>query len=338
MNQTPDDARKMNALYDEAAEIAKGIRQIEGGFFQQVTAVLSEKQLPLLEIARMRRERKLAHSMWPPMNGYQFDLDDVLHEMDNEGVDLTPREPEVFDSLVQAWRTTITSAYVRNARHWNEGDNERRLLNAEMITAMREGQRDRAIELGAKETEFKEPLANAATRIVEQHRQYVEQIAAQLGKRSRERLLQVFNERMYKPLYPDPADLTKFLEAVDDLSLSETQRVAITDIRGAWEAEAAPALTNYLGIHLAWREEMFAHGYGNHNYPEYTRKMSNAIDSRIKRCNALIDSMLEVLSDKQDQKVADEIKAWREGVTRFREEQESYREKYSGWPAPTLVR
>lgn len=80
------------------------------------------------------------------------------------------------------------------------------------------------------------------------------------------------------------------------------------------------------------------HGYGKRNYPEYKRKMCDAIDSRINRSEILINALLELLNDKQDKKLAGEVKAWRAGVAKFRKEQEEYRKNFSGWPAPGPVR
>ncbi len=338
MDQTTEHAAKVAALHEEATRLGDDIRQIESQFFQQVAAMLAENQLPLLDIARMRRDRKLAREQWMPLNGFGFDLDDALYELDKSGFDLTPREPEVFEGLVQVWRTTTTSAYVKHARAWDAQTSERLILSAEMIAASKAGERERALELRAKDIASKDPEAKSVTRIVEQQRQYVEQIAAQLGERARNRLLEVFNERMFTPLYPDPADLTKFLEAVDELSLTAEQKLEIADIRTAWNAEAALALKNYLDLHLSWREEVFVRGYGKNNYPEYRRKMSNSIDGRINRSETLINALLEVLSDKQDKKLVGEVKKWRAGVAKFREEQEEYRKQFGGWPASTLVR
>lgn len=231
MNGTHEDAVQIAALHEEARRLGEGIRGVEDGFFQQVTAVLAEKQVPLLEIARMRRERRLAQTLSIFLNGLQFDLDDALHALDKEGVDLTPREPEVFEGLMQAWRTTITSAYVKHARAWDAQISERIILSAERIAASEAGDRERALEFRATEIASKEPEAKAVTRMVERQRLYVEQIAAQLGEPSRKRLLAMFNEQMFASLSPDPADVTKFLEAVDELSLTDEQHVEIAEVR-----------------------------------------------------------------------------------------------------------
>ena len=323
------------ALYPARDKVLPEISRIEQAFFGMVAKFLGESQLETLETVRLMRERSNDRCFVSIFPAFYFDLDFALISLVDEGVDVTPDDPEAFSELMHAWRIAAGSLYARHAEDARLGLKEGLVLRAEMDDASERGQADLAADLERRFMRVREPATRTARRILELHESYVELLAERLPAMARQRLLDGFHLAAYKPFTPDPCDLTRIFAAVEEQELSLDQQKRIEEICKPWRAADQAARDRMVADYLKWREDTCTlMSYSSEDFARYSKKMIATFDSRIASAEASMTAVLEILTKSQRREMKKHIDKWRNAVVLSRDEQEKTKARHGGWPAP----
>lgn len=332
---TPESTAALVELFQAADRTWPAIAAIETAFFAQVSTVLAEPQLGRLDALRLHRERARARGLSSTFPGFHFDLEPVMFAIEGSGGDMTPRDREAFETLMQAWRSSATALYARHLQERQEAHVKSGPTRALQYEAERQGLLDVGLQ---KRTEFRrlrEPATRTARRILDVHRHYVSCIADQLPDSTGEELRRQFGEAAFKPLHPDVCDLSSVFEATESLKLAGDARDAVNALHAGWRAESMAARERMIDEYLDWHETICTNsGYDQDEYARYSKAMSATFEGRLRASELALENLTELLDGKLRGEVGKQARAWRAQLDVFRTKRAAIERRFKGWPAP----
>jgi hypothetical protein len=330
-------AAELVAIFKARDAVLAPLSQIEQRFFEETTSVLSEPQIALLQIVRMQRDRFCAQELGSPFPAFTFDIDTVLMQAQDAGLDITPRDAEMFKGLMSAWRVGATTLYQQHNTQLRKAVSEGLPLRSRAyeIAAQAGGPTPESAELVAQFEGKRRPAVDIARRIHDFHKQYVQLLAAELPTPIADALHRRFQEQAYRPFYPDACDLEPLFASVNLLGLSSHQQAAFDAIRAEYHAATNSLLTEMLDTYLRWRGATWTTlGYSFTKYTEYAEQMRHLSAQRTTKANAAIESVMAVLSGDQQAAANSDVAAARQRLEAFAANQRAVVTRFHGWPGP----
>jgi hypothetical protein len=190
-------------------------------------------------------------------------------------------------------------------------------------------------ELLARVTALRRPAVDAARRIHDFHKQSVQQVAAELPTATAQRLTDYFNERAYRPFFPDACDLRQLFHAVDGLALSPEQIQSVATLRADWSSVTAAARERMLQLYLNWSEQIWLNlGYAHLDHGVYAQEMQRLSEARTEKSKTTMRNLAEMLSDQQNEEIQLEVNRVLVAFDKFHRKQQVALSRFNGWPGP----
>lgn len=333
---TFDSVREKSALFRRADATIPSVVAIENTFMFEISQLLTEGQLALLETMRLHRERSRAKETGSPFPAFHYDLEAQLFALKAGGMDVTPSNSEVFNNLMQSWRSAATSLHNRLHDETMELVYEGNLVRAELMLIDPVEHPRRRSELEEEFHNYTRKMTKTARRILDLNQQYVRMIADLLPAETANQLNRDFCRTTYRSFYPDTCDLADVFEAVRKCGLNDVQAAAVDAYHADWKAVVEPVMQRMLQEYLEWREQMcIFSGYRQADHSTYARRMSAMLDNRIDKSKATVESVLGVLNDQQRAQVAPVVEGWRVQMLEFRAKRIATENRFKGWPGPS---
>jgi hypothetical protein len=329
-------AEAVRALLDEAHALSPAIRDMETVFLTEIQDLLSDRQVPLLEIVRMRRGRMVGQMIGSPFPALNFDLDDTLAAMMRQGVDVTAKDGVAYDGIMSAWRAGAQALITQHAALRRKLISERISFPARLKRMVATtGETPEAHEFANAQYRLGEPSTQAARRLLDLNQQYVDLIAAEIPPLAGQYLRDHFNLAAYPALFPDPADMRRVFEELGGLNLTDEQRTTIEGIRSDCETTNAATLEVMKRDYLAWKEKTcIRSGFIFDEYNPYADDMQRMQQARIDKCKAAILAIETTLNPDQLNAIRGEYELWRGWLESFEKKRQAVIERHGRWPGP----
>jgi hypothetical protein len=336
-------ANRFAELMADRGTVLPGLRAIEKRLFEGIGAYLSEEQLQLLEHVRKQRRRarcNAAHCRFP---GGMTDVSVMLHRALEEGLDVTPRDPEMFQLLMEEYDSATTPLFEKrlkaNLRVQTEG-NVLMARAAELWAGFAPGAeaKQAAEEIDRDRRALNRQEMRAARRIQELNRMYLRLLTAELPAVTRRLLVDRFNESTYPVVYPDPYNVEVVLEVALALpDLDDKQNAELTAVHELYEGQQDEVTNQMRKRYLDWKMETgVISGYGFDEYDAYTEAMRKLQRSRQALAEMALTMVRDTLTEQQMGEIAPKVTAWKDRVEAFEAHDESIRERFhlAGWQWP----
>lgn len=336
-------AKRFAELMSDRAAALPGLLAIENRLFEGVAAYLSEEQLDLMEHVRNQRRRarcNAAHCRFP---GSMIDLSRMLYRASEEGLDLTPADPEMFRMLLDEYDWVITPLFERrlklNLRTQVEGNVL--MARAAELWAVQGAETETkaaAEELDRQRRALNRGEIRTARRIQELNRMYLALLAAELPADTRRELIDRFNGSTYPVVYPDPYDAHAVFEAALAMpDLSDKQRGELKSALELYRVQQGEVTDRMLRQYLDWKQRTgVVSGYGFDEYDAYSEAMRKLQGSRQAVADMALAMLREALTESQQADLTPELAAWEDRASAFEAHDALIQERFqlAGWQWP----
>jgi hypothetical protein len=336
-------AKRFAELMSDRAAALPRLPAIEKRLFEGVAAYLSDEQFDSMERVRNQRRRarcNAAHCRFP---GAMIDLSLMLYRASEEGLDVTPADPEMFRMLLDEYDWVVTPLFERRLRANLRSQIEGNVLIARAAELWAVQGAEPETKAAAEELDHERRALNrgeirTARRIQELNRMYLALLAAELAADTRRELVDRFNESTYPVVYPDPYDVHAVFEAGLAMpDLSDKQRGELKSALELYEVQQGEVTDRMLKRYLDWKERTgVISGYGFDEYDTYSEAMRKLQGLRQAVADMALAMLRDALTEGQQADLAPQLAAWEDRANAFEAHDALIQDRFqlAGWQWP----
>jgi len=277
----------------ECARARRELEVIERRLFDELEAILAETQIELLGCVKRLRQRD-AHGYPARLPGVKFDIILALHWMHQQGFDLKPHDPELFDELLFSYEVSLTSLIFRC------GQQRPRLLSEAIVGVAKKiefGSGAAADAVDAVVRRRHRRIVGLEKPIYTLNSEYVELLSPLLPEEAGQHLTAQWLRTVYPTVYPDRTNAAVLLDAAAAIEdLTPEQREKIAAIRAWYELARQEICERMARRYMLWRVYWANKlGYDRKRFAEFDTRMRQMHNQRCGDARAVIDQLAELL-------------------------------------------
>jgi len=309
--------RWAHLVENKRPRVVQTLAALDSRFLDSLVPILAEVQQPSLDRVRSHRERSRTNSEPGRFPGPEYDVDEALFSLVQDGMDMTPTNADALATLLHEYATRSRAALERQVDARLACSIRGTVALAGVLGGSSPEGRDL---MRAERRELGRRLVEAERQIFDLNKIYVDRIAALLPTTTGETLRRGFHETIYPALYPDVTDISDIYKAIQGVkSLSNEQRTQIEAIKLGFQ-ERHDALCHRMEVrYLDWREQ---HGIemGNPNdiVGTYAREIRALQESRVENARSALAAISATLSPQQMPDIQSHIERFEHEIETFK--------------------
>lgn len=298
--ENPELAREFGRLLQDTGDVVSELDRLERILFEHLAMYLGESQLEILPVAKGERSRRRAlDSFTTHIPGAQIDLIRLL-----AGIVLVTEDLQ--DDAILRGSTALAYTHEATPRVEKAADTrirsqaEFRVLQSQVVVgAIAEDAYHKGREA------LLHPVARAQVVLGELNLRYLDRFCAELPEPVAAEFRDGFMQLAFRNLFPDRNDTTGLVEAVQELQLTEGERVAIREIAAVDVGRRNAVTKKMMTRMIEWREHTIEFsGYRGGMFDAFKADMHALEAERGEAADNLISQVRQLLGDARMEAVA----------------------------------